>query len=45
MEVARREANNWWSISKRLSEPDEKLSREGQPDFWLEIEVPDFIKY
>ncbi len=40
MEVARREAGSWWSISKRMSEPDEKLSSEGQPNYWLEISEP-----
>jgi hypothetical protein len=44
MEVARRRGGNWWAISNRMSVPDEKLSAEGQPDFWLEIDEPDFIK-
>ncbi len=42
MEVARRKEGCWWAISSRISEPDEKLSKEGQPDYWLEIFEPDF---
>lgn len=40
MEVARRQGNSWWSISKRCSEEDLKLNHFSQPDYWMEIKPP-----
>ena len=35
MEIARFDGVDWHSISPRFGMMDEKLSKEGQPDFWM----------
>ena len=40
MEVARFDGTDWYSISPRFTMIDEKLSKEGQPDFWMLPEPP-----
>ena len=39
MEIARFDGADWYSISPRFTMIDEKLSKEGQPDFWLQEEL------
>lgn len=39
-EVARYDGD-WHAITSRISDPDEKLSKEGQPSYWLLIYKPD----
>jgi hypothetical protein len=41
MEVAKYVGGEWLAVSNRVSEPDYKLSQEGQPDYWLLIERPE----
>ncbi len=41
IEVAKFEEGEWFHISDRLSEPDYKLSKEGQPDYWAVITEPE----
>ena len=41
IEVAKFEKGEWYHISDRLSEPDYKLSKEGQPDYWAVITEPE----
>ena len=40
MEIAKFDGENWYAISPRFSMMDEKLSKEGQPDFWMLPECP-----
>ncbi len=40
VEVARFNKGDWYVISNTFSMPDEKCSKEGQPDYWLQIEYP-----
>ena len=37
-EIARFDGEDWWVISPRFSQMDEKLSKEYWPSFWLEEE-------
>jgi len=41
IEVAKFKKGEWYHISDRLSEPDYKLSKEGQPDYWAVITEPE----